>query len=157
MNKITFVNGQSPALNANNMNLLQTNTENAIATAKSEAISSASSDATTKDNAVLSTLRGEISTAQSNAVGTAQTYTDNKVKNATLTIKKNNSTVATFTANASSNVSANITVPTNTNELTNGAGFQTSSDVTTALNNKIKYGTSLPSSADNGTIFILYS
>ena len=27
MNKIEFVNGQAPALNANNLNLLQTNTE----------------------------------------------------------------------------------------------------------------------------------
>lgn len=47
------------------------------------------------------------------------------VNNATLTIQKNGSTVKTFTANASSNVTANITVPTNTNELTNGAGFIT--------------------------------
>lgn len=49
------------------------------------------------------------------------------VNNATLTIQKNGSNVATFTANASSNVTANITVPTNTNQLTNGAGFITSS------------------------------
>lgn len=58
------------------------------------------------------------------------------VNNATLTIQKNGTNVQTFTANASSNVTANITVPTNTNELTNGAGFITgitSSDVTTAL------------------------
>ena len=49
------------------------------------------------------------------------------VNNATLTIQKNGSTVKTFTANASSNVTANITVPTNNNELTNGAGYITSS------------------------------
>lgn len=58
------------------------------------------------------------------------------VYNAKLTIQKNGTTVKTFTANASSNVTCNITVPTNTNELTNGAGFITgitSSDVTTAL------------------------
>lgn len=48
------------------------------------------------------------------------------VNNATLTIQKNGSNVATFTANASSNVTANISVPTNTNQLTNGAGFITS-------------------------------
>ena len=47
------------------------------------------------------------------------------VNNATLTIQKNGSTVKTFTANASSNVTANITVPTNNNELTNGRGFTT--------------------------------
>ncbi len=49
------------------------------------------------------------------------------VNNATLTIQKNGTTVKTFTANASSNVTANITVPTNNNELTNGAGYITSS------------------------------
>lgn len=41
------------------------------------------------------------------------------VNNATLTIQKNGSTVNTFTANASSNVTANITVPTKTSDLTN--------------------------------------
>jgi hypothetical protein len=58
------------------------------------------------------------------------------VNNATLTIQKNGTTVKTFTANASSNVTCNITVPTNTNELTNGAGFITgigSADVINAL------------------------
>ena len=47
------------------------------------------------------------------------------VNNATLTIQKNGTTVKTFTANASSNVTANITVPTDTNDLTNGAGYIT--------------------------------
>ena len=67
-------------------------------------------------------------------VATSGSYNDlsNKptiptVNNATLTIQKNGSNVATFTANASSNITANISVPTNTNELTNGAGFITSS------------------------------
>jgi len=67
-------------------------------------------------------------------VATSGSYNDlsNKptiptVNNATLTIQKNGTTVKTFTANASSNVTANITVPTNNNELTNGAGYITSS------------------------------
>ena len=51
------------------------------------------------------------------------TYT---VNNKTLTIQKNGSNVATFTANSGSDVTCNITVPTNTNQLTNGAGFVTS-------------------------------
>ena len=58
------------------------------------------------------------------------------VNNATLTIQQNGTTVNTFTANASSNVTANITVPTDTSDLTNGAGYITgitSGDVTTAL------------------------
>lgn len=49
------------------------------------------------------------------------------VNNATLTIQKNSTTVKTFTANASTDVTCNITVPTDTNDLTNGAGFITSS------------------------------
>jgi hypothetical protein len=48
------------------------------------------------------------------------TYT---VNNATLTIQKNGSNVATFTANASSNATANITVPTKVSQLTNDSGF----------------------------------
>ena len=67
-------------------------------------------------------------------VATSGSYTDLSdkptiptVNNATLTIQKNGTTVKTFTANASTDVTCNITVPTNTNELTNGAGFITSS------------------------------
>ena len=41
------------------------------------------------------------------------------IGNGTLTIQKNGSNVATFTANTSSNTTANITVPTTTSELTN--------------------------------------
>ena len=51
------------------------------------------------------------------------TYT---VNNATLTIQKNGTTVKTFTANANSDVTCNITVPTKTSELTNNSGFLTS-------------------------------
>ena len=53
------------------------------------------------------------------------------VNDATLTIQKNGTTVKTFTANSSSNVTANITVPTDTNDLTNGAGYITSSALPT--------------------------
>ena len=66
-------------------------------------------------------------------VATSGSYNDlsNKptiptVNNATLTIQKNGTTVKTFTANASSNVTANITVPTKTSDLTNDSGFLTS-------------------------------
>lgn len=45
------------------------------------------------------------------------------VNNATLTIQKNGSNVATFTANSASNATANITVPTKTSDLTNDSGF----------------------------------
>ena len=51
------------------------------------------------------------------------------VNDATLTIQKNGTTVDTFTANASSNKTVNITVPTNTSDLTNDSGFITSGDI----------------------------
>lgn len=54
------------------------------------------------------------------------------VNNATLTIQKNGTTVKTFTANASSNVTANITVPTKTSELTNDSSFVSSDTKNTA-------------------------
>lgn len=53
------------------------------------------------------------------------------VNDATLTIQKNGTDVATFTANSASAATANITVPTDTSDLTNGAGFIT----TAALSN----------------------
>lgn len=49
------------------------------------------------------------------------------VNNGTLTIQKNGTSVATFSANQSGNATANITVPTKTSELTNDSGFLTSS------------------------------
>ena len=52
------------------------------------------------------------------------------VNNATLTIQKNGSNVQTFTANQSSNATANITVPTKTSELTNDSGYITNAGVT---------------------------
>lgn len=55
------------------------------------------------------------------------------VNNGTLTIQKNGTTVKTFTANASSNVTANITVPTKTSELTNNSGYITSSSLNSYL------------------------
>lgn len=58
---------------------------------------------------------------------------------------------------------ANITVPTNTNELTNGAGFQTASDVTAAIESALanisgfEYSIveSLPATGEKGTIYLI--
>lgn len=55
------------------------------------------------------------------------------VNNATLTIQKNGTTVKTFTANASSNVTANITVPTKVSELTNDSGYTTNNGTVTSV------------------------
>ena len=53
------------------------------------------------------------------------------VNDATLTIQKNGTDVATFTANSATNATANISVPTDTSDLTNGAGFITSAALPT--------------------------
>ena len=65
-------------------------------------------------------------------VATSGSYNDlsNKptiptVNNKTLTIQKNGTTVNTFTANSSTDIIANITVPTKTSQLTNDSGFLT--------------------------------
>ena len=51
------------------------------------------------------------------------------VNNATLTIQKNGSTVKTFTANASSDVTANITVPTTVAELSDASSYATTTQL----------------------------
>jgi hypothetical protein len=68
------------------------------------------------------------------AVATSGDYTDLNntptiptVNNATLTIQRNGTSVGAFTANASSNVTANIIVPTKTSDLTNDSGYITGS------------------------------
>lgn len=53
------------------------------------------------------------------------------VNDGTLTIQKNGTSVGTFTANQAGNTTANITVPTDTNDLTNGAGYITSASLPT--------------------------
>jgi len=74
------------------------------------------------------------------------------VNDATLTIQKNGTTVQTFTANQSTNATANITVPTDTSDLTNGAGFITSAALptkTSDLTNDGSDGTSTYVEADD--------
>ena len=58
------------------------------------------------------------------------------VNNGTLTIQKNGTTVNTFTANASGNVTANITVPTTVAELSDASTYVTQNSLTTQLANK---------------------
>ena len=84
---------------------------------------------------IMTTITGFVSKIKNalSAVAFSGSYTDlsNKptiptVNNGTLTIQKNGTDVTTFTANASSNVTANITVPTKVSDLTNDSGFITS-------------------------------
>lgn len=70
-----------------------------------------------------------------------------------------NGTAQTIDANKN----VDITVPTNNNQLTNGAGYQTSSDVSTAISTAIAGVTqfdytivqSLPASGVKGTIYLM--
>ena len=92
----------------------------------------------TKLDGIASGAEVNVQSNWSQSDSTADDYIKNKptiptVNDATLTIQKNGSTVNTFTANASSNVTANITVPTDTDDLTNGAGYITSSALPTKV------------------------
>lgn len=58
------------------------------------------------------------------------------VNNAVFTVQKNGVDVASFTANSAVDATANITVPTDTAQLTNTAGYQTASDVASAISGK---------------------
>ena len=77
---------------------------------------------------------------------------------------KQNAIVFNTAYNASSNKAATMAdVPTNNNQLTNGAGYQTASQVSTAINNAIAGITgisfevvqSLPASGSTGTIYLV--
>ena len=84
----------------------------------------------TKLDDVIGSDSEKLSSADVGAAALSNNYNDldnlptiPTVNDATLTIQKNGTTVNTFTANASSNVTANITVPTKTSDLTNDSNF----------------------------------
>ena len=71
--------------------------------------------------------------------------------NGTLTIQKNGTKVQTFTANQSSSVTANITVPTKVSELTNDSGYTTNKGTVTSVSVKMN-GASKGTVTSSGTI-----
>lgn len=74
------------------------------------------------------------------------------VNDATLTIQRNGTNVETFTANSSTNKTANIVVPTLTSDLTNDSGFITNTDYASAsTGGVVKVGTGLAIDA-NGVL-----
>lgn len=108
-------------------------------TARTPTFSEASTRANISSGENLSTLFGKIKKyfTDLKTVAFSGSYNDltdkptiPTVNNATLTIQKNGANVQTFTANASSNKTANITVPTKVSELTNDSGFITDAGVT---------------------------
>lgn len=89
----------------------------------------------TKLDDVIGSDSEKLSSADVGAAALSNNYNDldnlptiPTVNDATLTIQKNGVDVQTFTANASSNVTANITVPTKTSDLTNDSNFVNTSN-----------------------------
>ncbi len=66
------------------------------------------------------------------------------VNDATLTIQKNSTTVGTFTANQSTNATIDLSIPTDTNDLTNGAGYITASSLPTDYYTKSEIDSLIP-------------
>lgn len=95
---------------------------------------------------------GNIPEARLSSVGYAKASSIPTVNNGTLTIQKNGSTVQTFTANQSSSVTANISVPTKTSDLTNDSGFLTAHQDLTDYAKKNDLSAYAETSAVNGAI-----
>lgn len=75
------------------------------------------------------------------------------VNNGQLTIQKNGNSIGTFTANQSSNTTANIIVPTKTSDLTNDSNFVSKTDyATTSTGGVVKVGSGL--SIANGVLSV---
>lgn len=96
-------------------------------------------------------LSADITLTASDVGALPSTTTIPTVNNATLTIQKNGTNIKTFTANASTDVTANITVPTKVSELTNDSGFTTNTGTITGIKmNGASKGTS--GEVDLGTV-----
>ena len=110
----------------------------------------------------------EISANLSNYSLTGHTHTSSDitdfppipiVNNGTLTIQKNGTLVQTFSANQSNSVTANISVPTKTSDLTNDSGFVVSSDLTKVMEyqGSVETYENLPISAEKGDVYNVIS
>lgn len=93
---------------------------------------STTSENPVQNKVITSALNNKVNSSDLAEVATSGSFTDlinvpvfPTVNNATLTIQKNGTTVNTFTANSSTNKTANITVPTKTSDITNDSGFIT--------------------------------
>lgn len=115
-------------------------------------LSAALNDDANFASTVTNALSAKANSADLATVATSGSYNDlsNKptVNDAILTIQKNGVDVQTFTANASSNVTCNITVPTKTSELTNDSRFLTShQSLDSCLKNSVTNSQTIKSTA----------
>jgi len=113
------------------------------------------SDLSGKQNTIVFNTAYDATTNK--AATMADIQTPPTVGNGTLTIQKNGTAVDTFTANATADKTINITVPTNTNQLTNGAGFITSSGVPTSITWNTAYNASSNKAATMSDVPVNYS
>lgn len=130
--------------NANNITNLQNNKQDKLSQAQLDAANSGITAAkVTKLDGIEAGAEVNVQADWNEASSSSDAYIKNKptIGNATLTIQKNGTNVQTFTANATSNKTANITVPTKTSDVTNDGADGTSTyvendDLTTALAGK---------------------
>ena len=142
---VTGVKGNSEStyrsgnVNITKSNIGLANVPNVATNDQTPTFSQATTRANIASGETLTTIFGKIMKwfADLKTVAFSGSYTDLSdkptiptVNNATLTIQKNGTNVQTFTANASANKTANITVPTKTSELTNDSGYITDAGVT---------------------------
>ena len=148
----TYSAGSGLALNG-------TTFSNTAPNVKSDWNAAAGSDAEILNKPMIPTKTSELN----NDSGFITSASIPTVNNGTLTIQRNGVQVAKFSANQSGNVTANITVPTDTSNLTNGAGFITASQIPAQVNAdwnassgaaEILNKPSIPSAANNGTLTI---
>ena len=123
----------------------------------SGAYDSAGSAAAVQNNVdTLSALVGStaVATQISNAIGALDS---------SVSAETNKAISALTITNGKITASSKVTIPTNNNQLTNGAGYQTASDVSSAINSAIsgitgisfEVVTSLPSTGAAGTIYLI--
>ena len=104
--------------------------------------------------ALTGTPTAPTATAGTNTTQIATTaFVKGEIGNATITISKNNTTVDSFTTNASSNKTINIAVPTKVSELTNDSGYTTNVGTITGVTG----GSGLSGSGSSGTVTINHS
>ena len=102
-------------------------------------------------------------TTEKNKLAGLENYDDTEIKNQIAQAGKIDTIKVNGTAQAVTNKTVELTIPTNNNQLTNGAGYQTEAQVNTLIANGIagiqgiSYSvvTSLPATGEAGVIYLL--
>ena len=112
-------------------------------------------------------LAGKVDTVSGKGLSTNDYTTEEKNKLSGIAASADENVIESISVNGTAQTvtskSVNITVPTNTNELTNGAGYQTASDVSSAISTALEgisgfsfeVVESLPVSGETGVIYLV--